>query len=301
LDRISELSPGLYIGASGMALALAEGITSSLLEDNESQREKMLSCLEMQTEEINVVDGIAGQGIALLQCSSLLKKDSFQHLLNRIVDQLLSKQQKDGSWPNHFGKKRKSAGTFDFNYDDTGIIWFLLDYISLCPNSEAEHAIRIALDTIRKDKALMNQFHDLVATRTSYEQGDGGKGMLLMFLKSYQVLQENSYKQIAEKALYKFPASIVNPNFTQQNGLAGMGELYLEAWQVLKNEEWKLRADWIANVFLHTFFKKEEDSGYWVMDQNNPPTADLLQDVSGIIHFLARCFYPQKMGYRLLK
>jgi hypothetical protein len=125
--------------------------------------------------------------------------------------------------------------------------------------------------------------------------------MIVFLLKAYEVLNDNVYKEIAETALFKYPRCVVNPNFTQQNGLAGLGEVYLEAWRTLKNEEWKIRADWIANVFLHSFIEdKENQSGFWQMEENNPSTADLLTGVSGILHFLSRCVYPSKIGYRLL-
>ena len=99
----------------------------------------------------------------------------------------------------------------------------------------------------------------------------------------------------------KYPPRIIHTNYTQENGLAAIGEVYLEAFRVFKNEEWQHRADWIANVFIHSFFKIADGSGHWVMEQNNPPTADLLIGNSGIIHFLARRLNSDKIGYRLLK
>jgi lantibiotic modifying enzyme len=147
----------------------------------------------------------------------------------------------------------------------------------------------------------MRQFYDLVASRKSYELGDGGKGIILTLIKSNEVLKENTYKKIAENVLSKYPQHVVNTNFTLQNGLAGIGEVYLEAWRVFKNEEWKSRADWIANVYLNTFFKNEDGSGYWKLEENNPPTADLRNGIGGIVHFISRCLYPDKIGHHMLK
>jgi len=302
LTHISELSPGLYKGAAGMAVALSEGIHSGLLENTESRREKILNSLELKNDEINLVEGISGQGVAILKCRYLLQKENLSFLLSALVDRLLSTHQKDGSWLNlSISKKRKITKLFDFSHDDTGILWFLLEYNSLYPNTEVQNAIHRALDHLLSNKKQMRCFHDLIGTRPSYEQGDGGKGMILLLLKAYEVLQNDIYKKLAENALLKFPACIVNSNLSQQNGLAGIGELYLEAWKVLKDEEWKIRADWIANVFLHSFFRNENGSGYWMMEQNSAPTADFISDISGIIHFLARCHNPDKIGYRLLK
>jgi hypothetical protein len=123
----------------------------------------------------------------------------------------------------------------------------------------------------------------------------------MILIKAYEILHENTYRKIAENALFKYPSRIAHTNFNQENGLAAIGEVYLEAWRVFKNDQWKYRADWISNVFINTFCRIEDGCGHWVMEQNNPPTADFLLGNSGIIHFLVRCLHPDKIGYRLLK
>jgi len=83
--------------------------------------------------------------------------------------------------------------------------------------------------------------------------------------------------------------------------LAAIGELYLEAWRVFKDQEWKSRAEWIAALLANCVYRIRPDSGLWVMEQNNPPTAGFLTGNSGVIHFLARFWKPDKIKYRLLK
>jgi hypothetical protein len=70
--------------------------------------------------------------------------------------------------------------------------------------------------------------------------------------------------------------------------------------RVFKADEWRQRADWITAFFLHTFCRNTDNSGYWIMEENNTPTADLQVGVGGIIHYLARSIQPEKIGYRLL-
>jgi serine/threonine protein kinase len=301
-NRIPELSPGLYKGAAGFAIALGESIQSGLLEANTSNTQNLQNCLSLKSDDINLFNGVAGQGVAILQCKQFLAgKVSFE-FLNGFVNLLVAIQQKKGYW----GAGLDSTGSIrnfmpDIRYDDSGIIWFLLQYISLYPNKEAENAVVKAARGIIGNKRFMKYFYNLVASRSSYELGDGGKGIILMFTKAYEVLNENIYKRVAEEALSLYPPCVVNTNFTQESGLAGLGEVYLEAWRVFKNDTWKSRADWIANVFIHTLHMDEDGSGYWKMEENSPPTADFLTGNSGIIHFLARCLYPDKLGYRLLK
>jgi serine/threonine protein kinase len=302
INRLPEMSAGLYKGAAGFALALAESVRSGLLEDNDLNRDKIQNCLRLQNEKVNLADGIAGQGLSILQCQCLLKKEFFQPLLDKIVLDLLNIQQKDGSWLQvPAAKKGKSAKIMNIGYDDTGIIWFLLQYFALYPKMEVQNALIKGLGSIVNNRNYMQHFYNLVASKASYEIVDGGKGLIIVLIKAYETLQEDTYKRIAESALLKYPLQIIHTNISQENGLAAIGEIYLEAWRVFKNEEWKYRADWIANVYIHSLFKTTDNSGYWVMEQNNPPTADFLAGNGGIIHFLTRCLNPGKIGYRLLE
>jgi serine/threonine protein kinase len=302
LMNISELSPGLYKGAAGIALTLAESIQSGLIENNELNKERIIHCLEIPNEELNLSRGMAGQGVSILHCSDLINKDALQRLLTNIVNRLLNLQQSNGSWIDYSkGNSNEKNKIFEFGTDDTGIIWFLLEYTARYPNQDVLNAVEKALASILSNKERIKAFYDLVASKAGYEWGDGGKGMILVLIKAYETLQDEIYRKTAENALLKFPASIVTANFTQQNGLAAVGELYQEASHVFKNEKWQIRIDWIVNVFLYTFFSGEGESGYWQLEENNPPTADLLTGISGIIHFLARRVYPSGIGYRLLK
>ncbi len=132
------------------------------------------------------------------------------------------------------------------------------------------------------------------------EKGDERKGIILTFMKAYEVLQDPYYKTIVEEALLTYPAYIVKNNFTLDTGIAGLGEIYLEAFRILNNNEWKHRADWIANFYRHTFFRPDENEGHWLMQESYDVTADLMVGVSGIIHFLLRCLNPETVKYRIL-
>jgi serine/threonine protein kinase len=294
---LPELSPGLYKGAAGLALSLAVGIRSGLLENNNSNRNKIQACFNNTVEDINLANGIAGQGLSLLLCKDYLKDDTTTHLLYKIKGDLLDKRQKGGSWI----QVSESNKIYNIGYDNTGIIYFLLAYLTHYSDIDVHYVTVRELGKIITNREYMKRFSKLIASKDSYIFGDGGKGLILTLIKAFEVLKEEKYKQIAETALLKYPFRVVHSNFNQESGLAALGELYLHAWQVFKNEEWRRRADWIANVFIRSFFRKEDGSGYWVMDQNNPPTADFFSGNTGILHFLIRCLYPDTIKYRLLE
>jgi hypothetical protein len=296
------MSPGLYKGAAGFAISLAEGIRSGLLHNNETNRETILAFLRLENERMDLAHGSAGQGAAILQCKEFLKREEFRILLDKIVHNLLNRQRKDGSWLEPSQVKTGNGEKFlDLGYDDTGIIWFLLEYHKLYLDNDVRNAATKGIRNIVNNKGYMNYFYNQVASKQSYEVGDGGKGLLMMLIQAYEALQEDAYKKIAEDALRIYPSRIIHQNISQKSGLASLGELYLEAWRSFKNDEWKYRTDWIANVYANVFFKNLDSSGCWVMEQNDPPTADLLTGNSGIIHFLIRFLYSDKIGYRLLK
>lgn len=215
-------------------------------------------------------------------------------------------QQKDGSWllDDYSGKTavRKKIG---FAYGIAGIAWVLLDYAALSKSSvvleSAVKALYWLLKTTQNLNALFKANLYMKILGEENERGDERKGIIYTFIKAYDILQDNNYKKVAEDALVVYPKNIVKNNFSLDTGLAALGEIYLEAYQVFKQDEWKQRAEWIAQVFMNTCFTNPDGSKYWKMNEFDEPTADLMTGVSGVIHFLLRCYYQEKIGYRILK
>lgn len=303
LKALPDIAPGLYGGAAGIALSIAEGLKSGLLDNNESNRNSIQQCLSLPPSGISIAEGIAGQGISLLQCSPFLKEEFIQKRFHEIVETLLRNQLKDGSWIINSGANKAAKHLIGFGEGISGIIWFLLQYINIHKDESAEKATIKALKWIAKRtnnlQFLFNpqKFMSLIYDN---ELGDERTGCILCYIKAFEVFKDEYYKTSVINTLHLYPEFIVNNNFNQYAGLAGLGELYLEAYCVLKNEEWRKRAEWIAEVFINTFCQKSDDSGYWIMEENYIPTADFMVGISGIIHFLIRSLEPDKIGYRIL-
>jgi hypothetical protein len=81
--------------------------------------------------------------------------------------------------------------------------------------------------------------------------------------------------------------------------LAGLGEIYLEAFRVFRDESWRDRAAWIASYFTHTGRKSRSGAIYWIVERINTPTADLMTGNAGIIHFLIRFHSNNKIPFLL--
>jgi serine/threonine protein kinase len=300
-SNITKLSPSLFQGAPGVALTIAKNIGSGMFGDNEQLREKLVACLSLANDQLNFANGIAGVGLAIVRCRAYLPTEFYRTSLNSVISTLLSRQREDGLWMDPIENNSPASVILNFKYDNTGIIWFLLELLVIDPNPELEKAIHKAIDGILGHRAHMKYLLQIAATQESYEVGDGGKGLIVTLMYAYEVFKDIYFKEHAIILLSKYPHRVAHHNFSQENGLAAIGELYLEAWRVFKDQEWKSRAEWIAALLANCVYRIRPDSGLWVMEQNNPPTAGFLTGNSGVIHFLARFWKPDKIKYRLLK
>ncbi|MDR3712404.1 MAG: lanthionine synthetase LanC family protein [Puia sp.] len=306
LNTSENLQSGLYSGAAGIALALAQSMKFGILINNEDVKTDIFQLLQMATECKDLANGMAGQGTTILQCLGVIEQQDLLQPLNRIVESLVTTQEDDGSWligdESFLIQNRKPLS---FGYGIVGIIWFLLRYISIFSDNNARSAVHKSIDWLLKRTRHLDEFLDQKKFERKillgHEVGDERKGILLTFLKAYELFGDEYLKRIIEKALRAYPCRMVNNNFTQENGLAAMGELYLEAGRICKNVEWYDRANWIAGVFTNSLIKNKDGSGYWKMEEYNDPTADFMIGNSGIIHFLLRCLDPDKIGYRILE
>jgi len=301
--RLPEVIPGLYSGAAGIALSLAEGIRAGLNVDDQFNRQRIYDCLNIPNDQLDLATGVAGQGIAVLRCMKYLGEPTGGKLLQYFAGKLLNTQQKDGSWlMSGNGEQALVEKNIGFGYGIAGILWSLLGYLSYSRDTEVEKATLKGLSwLIKRTDGLKMLFNKKMRSILPSKQvGDERKGIVLTFIKAFEVLQDDKYKKLVDSSLKNYAARITKINFTQDTGMAGLGEVYQEAYRVFKDKEWHDRTEWIANVYLHTMRINPDGSGYWIMDENSEPTADLMTGNSGIIHFLMRCLSHSNLGYRLL-
>ncbi|HEV2355769.1 MAG TPA: protein kinase, partial [Puia sp.] len=167
-NESARIPAGLYAGSAGLALALAKGIQSGMVPDSGPNRSLLLKYLAIPNQELDLANGLAGQGTALLSCKGILFEDTRLQLLEQIVNKLLQSQNKDCTWIQGY------TGAADLGYDDTGIIWFLLQFSLLHQNGLAKWAAKQGLDSLLKRRGLLESFFKANATRNSYQLGDGG-------------------------------------------------------------------------------------------------------------------------------
>ncbi|HWK07373.1 MAG TPA: lanthionine synthetase LanC family protein [Puia sp.] len=295
-----EIVPGLYCGAAGVALSLAKAIEAGSLEKNHTVIQQIRTWLQIGTPLFNLMYGLAGIGMATLQCRNLLDEAFVNDTLRNIYGHLIKAQNRDGSWLIFGNTTSKPEKVNGFGNGIAGIAYFLLEYGSQFKNEQALKSASKALHYLMKvsipkrgHRAWYNSDKNKVISGWWCH---GGMGIALSFLKAFSILNDPQYVSFAELALNMHDKNFVNYNLGQCHGLSGLGEIYLQAFATTKNAQWQERADWIARVLMVQKMRDGESNIFWLTEHFKYPTAGFMTGNSGILHFLLRYSSPEKIG-----
>jgi serine/threonine protein kinase len=305
-DSASPFSqPGLYYGSYGFAVTLLNLINAGWLQDNIQSINHIYTALKAPSAGLNLSTGIAGQGLCMLH---FLDKPRFPALydpLQEITKTLLDHQCRDGSWqivkPGQPNPGLKLTG---FSDGIAGIIYFLLELYQKFQSGEVGIAINRALNYLLKTR-ISSGGHLVWGLNNKNRATDpwldcGYSGIALLFLKAYQILRRNEYREVAENILRIHPEHISSNYLSLGNGLCGLGEIYLEAYQILKEEEWKTRAGHIL-AFLDSIKRPQKNGGIsWFDGNETVSSSDLVNGNAGILHFLLKYEHPGKVNFPFL-
>lgn len=309
LEPPLKIDAGLYGGGAGIALALATGIRSGILENSEKRRNVIAQCISLESGIRDLAAGSAGQVIALMKCKDYLDSGFYDQLMAYHIGKILSSKNDIGAWIWPKSKRRFAIETTSFAFGNTGIIWVLLEYVRINNDLSVKQQLIEPLMLLLKFKKKVRSYITNGGIRQALTAGglqsDCITGIILTLCKAYEVFNDPVYKLWAEEVLNEFPACAVCENLSQDTGLAGVGEIYLEAYRVFKNEKWRDRANWLATLFSNLANSEYNDYAYWLIDNSEIPTADLLTGSSGILYFLIRCLHMNNVdnnmaGYRVL-
>ena len=123
----------------------------------------------------------------------------------------------------------------------------------------------------------------------------GSPGISLALLKLYESTRDIWEADIAKSALDGIPKQALSPspsmNLSICHGLAGLGEIYLTAFQILKDRVWYERASEIATI-IRLLSKDHHKYGITFYGEPQNPAIALWTGHLGVVHFLLR--YSQK-------
>jgi serine/threonine protein kinase len=304
LCHLPNVPNGFYEGSAGITLSLAEGIRSGDIVNDTSRLQKILQCLEIRSKSSGHATGAAEAGLAVLSCSGLFEEYVIAGLLRPYIEVLCSGQHKNGSWTIQPSQAPSPVSIPTWKHGVAGITGML----ALCAKRLHEPAIEVTvrkgLDWLKKQaqrQGTAYTWRDPISRNPVHPWlTEGVLGIALAFLMGYDMYPDPAYKRIGEGILRHFPKHLVVQQLSLEEGLAGIGEVYLEAYRILGSQEWLDRAGWIANVLLHSHRLAGEKGIYWLTDGANRPTAGLASGCSGVIHFLLRYQQPDRLGFPLL-
>ncbi len=300
--RRQDKLPGLHFGRAGVGLALAEAWDAGLIDRSVDVAAWVRDALTSQGFDWpDVTHGAAGQGIAALRCAALFKAPELERLAWHCADYLVETQDADGTWPLPRGVETLVGERFTgFAHGAAGVLYFLSEAHRRTPRGAYAQALHKGLGALLDASTL-----DAATGTRSWPMSDrkpevwrwwchGAPGIALLFLRLYEGSGDLEWKRTARECLRTHAPDSRNPNLTICHGLAGLGEIYVEAARVLKDEEWVDRAQRIARLLAVVGGRNDDGQATsWMTEETGMPTGDLMVGSGGVVHFLLRLTHPK--------
>lgn len=298
---LATLDAGFYEGSAGVALTLHHAIAAGLLTETDELKAYLLRCFTNTADSFGLMEGVAGQGLCLLQLLHRLDAGDLNNVLKGYVDLLKARQLPDGGWPVYLkgGNVKKAQPDLSLFKGIPGIVLFLLHYSRYSGDPEAMKAAEKGLDYLLKQaKQKQGQcvwpfpVHNGLVFSSLHA---GVAGMALLYTTAFDILGAERYKTVAGATLMTLPENLVVSDFSFACGLAGIGYAYIEAARVFQCDRWRNRANWVAQVLVHSFHRKESDKGYWLTENDDRYDISLLTGFAGISLFIQEYCKMQKI------
>ena len=297
-----EIDPGLTSGYCGFGICLFALTEIGYLQPGIQNIDKIYRLINQDNTELNLSRGIAGQGLTMLYLYEWPQFPSFYSSLKSAGRLLIDKQRRDGSWIiKRFVGDTSGAKLAGFSNGTAGILFFLLELYARFKSPDVKTAAEKALAWLRgilfKTDSFRPRPESIGMHFPDFWLDSGLAGIALVYIKAFEVLQDACYKEAAKNILSFFPRNISSNYLSLGYGLSGLGEVYLEAYRVFREEEWKIRADHIINFLIHCSKSDRCGNIYWLDSNETIAVPDLMKGQAGIIHFLLRYLYPEKVNF----
>lgn len=273
---------GLFSGGAGIALVLSDMLKNTLLDGAEVGN-YIRPCMEIAVSGNGLADGISGKGLAIILCLSWLDEYAALQQLNDIIEKLIITQHVDGYWlPDGENGGERSVS---FSDGTAGVVYFLCRYLQVYSDKRVQMVV---------EKAVSWLIGNVYKVSESVSLAHGLPGVVLALLKAYEATGIPLYRDSAEKWLLGINRSRQSARMGYEWGDAGLGDVYLEAWRILGNSEFKDRADGLVCYLMRTY-KKKDESCCWLQDDGAFPSVNLFNGNGGILYFLMRYLNPEQL------
>lgn len=298
------MDAGLYHGASGFSVIIASMINTGLLENNNENLHQLIRLNALPNPNLHLADGIAGQGMAMMQCASLLNLPDLAAPAGNIAEVLISKQQNDGSWLSPSAGNKRPVKSYGLLNGVSGIAWFLMTYGFRYGDTGARNAAEKAIDWLlsqrKKSGAGTNWPLSSLNPVVDPWFENGFTGIAFLFIGAYAFFKQERFKTAVYETLANHPADITSNYISQAAGLTGLAEVCLEAYRVFGDEQWRMRARKIIELLIHTGKRTGNSGLYWVDGNDELPEPGFMTGQSGLIHLLMRYQHPELVSFPLI-
>lgn len=290
---------GLHFGETGVGLAIAEALAAGIIPYGDWTEAYYQEIFTAPIDWPDLTHGAAGQGLGALACADLLSSKTnivqmSKSCVARCSEYLCQHQDRDGSWslPNGVFEMSGKAYT-GYAHGAAGALAFLTHPTVFENDGRVRDAAASAAQwLINHAQAGDRGLHIWWPMSPNEPRAwswwcHGGPGIALAFLAYFRISRDARYAASARAALRAHPFEARQPNLSQCHGLAGIGEIYLDAYNVLGEDEWLDRAFNIGRLLIN-LAKRGDEGATWLVENPYVPTPDLMIGCSGVIHFLAR-------------
>jgi serine/threonine protein kinase len=290
---------GLVHGSAGRALAVAAAVQAGCVRADDPLRGQLAAALAGPVDWPDFTHGAAGQGFAALACARRLGAPELGAGAAACAAYLVRTQSPDGAWTLPEGAPGASGQRFTgFAHGAAGVMGFLGSYAALAGDAAADAAWRRAEAWLvsrarrgRRESSHWPQSDALRASSGWWCHGAPGIALGWLTVARAQGVAAISGEHL-RRALRASPHKLRSDSLSQCHGLAGIGEVYLEAHRVLGEERWRECAADIADLLVALFRSGSHQPWYYLPGEPATGAAGLMLGTAGIVHFLLRCRYP---------
>jgi hypothetical protein len=290
--------PGLVHGRAGRALAVAAAVQAGCVSADDALYGHLAGELAGRVDWPDFTHGAAGQGFAALGCARRLGLPQLAGSAAACAAYLVRTQNPHGAWT--LPKRGPGGGECytGFAHGAAGVMGFLGSYAALTGDAAADGAWRRAeawlVSRARRDRAGSCHWPQSDTHPASWIWWcHGAPGIALGWLCVAQAQGASAMAQeYLRGALGRSPPKLRSDSLGQCHGLAGIGEVYLEAHRVLREDCWRERAADIANVLVALFRKRSPQPWQPPPDEPAAHVGGLMLGTAGILHFLLRHRHP---------
>lgn len=285
LQNLDQQPGGLIYGTAGLGLALA--CLHRLGWKDYLNAELMDTLFTPEVNQINIYNGIAGQGLALLEIGNHIPELAKPDLLSKFTTKIISYQKPDGSWPIYRDAEMK---THDLSLGNgiAGILLYLIRYQQAFPDPTVQQPIQDGMRWFTaqaKYKDGRAEWPLWYADTYIENVVFGTAGVAWFLIEAYKITGHAEYQMLAEATLHAIDPQPVWNDLSLDMGLAGLGIVYTLAANVFKDHRWMERAAWLANIMVNTVY--EDEPAYWLINNKSEPDPSLLSGNGGVIAFLS--------------